>query len=147
MAKLPDVREPVRADLMLRKADQVSVAVLGAAALVALGAYWFAVGGHRGELIEIDRAAPLRVPFLVDVNSADWAELAELPGVGETLAQRIVQSRQEQGPFVDHQQLLRVIGIGPRTLERIEPYLIPLPAASAMAGGGVAGQASEQGVN
>ena len=48
-------------------------------ALVAMGVYWIANGGHRGELIEIDRAGPLTAQFQVDINKADWPELAELP--------------------------------------------------------------------
>jgi competence protein ComEA len=100
-----------------------------------MGVYWFVQGGHRGELIEIDRAEPLAARFLVDINSAQWPELAELPDVGETLARRIVESRTATGPFGDHDDLLRVNGIGPRTLERLRPYLLPMPDQGAVAGG------------
>ena len=91
---------------------------------------------HRGELIEIDRAAPLTARYLVDVNEADWPELAELPRVGEILARRIVESRGKSGPFVDHDDLLRVPGIGPRTLEQMKPYLWPMPGREEVAGDG-----------
>ena len=57
-----------------------------------------------------------------------------LPGVGETLARRIVDSRQSAGPFLDHRDLLRVPGVGPVTLEAIQPYLLPLPGADDVAG-------------
>jgi competence protein ComEA len=49
-----------------------------------------------------------------------------LPGIGETLARRIVASRETDGPFRNHTDVLRVQGIGPRTLERIRPYFSPL---------------------
>ena len=65
--------------------------------------------------------------LLVDINQADWPELAQLPGVGKTLAQRIIRARTDQGPFRNRQQLLDVPGIGPSTLARIEPYLSPFP--------------------
>src|SRR5687768_11660631 len=71
---------------LLRRADQAAVATLVAFALVGMGVYWFVQGGHRGELIEIDRAEPLTARFLVNINSAEWPELAELPDIGETLA-------------------------------------------------------------
>lgn len=119
---------------LLRRADQLVVGVLVITCLVLMAVYWFIHGGHRGELIEIDRATPLRVQFVVDVNQAEWPELAQLPGVGETLARRIVESRQTDGRFLDHSELLRVDGIGPLTLQRIEPYLLPLPGGSDVAG-------------
>jgi competence protein ComEA len=87
---------------VLRRLDQAAVAGLVFAALVGMGVYWFANGGHRGGLIEIDRAEPLTARYLVDINAAEWPELAELPQIGETRAQRIVESRAESGPFVDH---------------------------------------------
>jgi competence protein ComEA len=121
---------------LLRHADQATVATLVLAALVGMAAYWYVHGGHRGELIEIDRAAPLTARYLVDISTAQWPELAELPDLGETLARRIVESRAEAGPFGDHGDLLRVNGIGPRTLEKLRPYLMPMPDQDAVAGGG-----------
>lgn len=57
-----------------------------------------------------------------------------LPGLGETLAKRIVASRESEGPFRDHDDLRRVRGIGPRTLERIRPYLLPIPEIESVVG-------------
>ena len=51
-----------------------------------------------------------------------------LPGVGETIAKRMVTSRESEGRFTCHEDLLRVSGIGPRTLQRIRPFLLPIPA-------------------
>jgi competence protein ComEA len=98
-------------------------------ALVGMVAYWFVHGGWRGELIEVQRAEPLEAQFLVDINQADWPEIAQLPGVGEILARRIVAKRARLGHFPDHEALLEVDGIGPATLQQIKPYLLPLPAA------------------
>jgi competence protein ComEA len=115
------------------------VATLVLFALVGMGVYWFVQGGHRGELIEIDRAEPLTARYLVDINAAEWPELAELPEVGETLARRIVESRATAGPFGDHDDLLRVNGIGPRTLDTLRPYLLPMPQQDVVAGEGSTG--------
>ena len=84
-------------------------------------------------MTEIDQAEPLTARFEVDINAADWPELIQLPGVGQTLAQRIVESRQAAGPFTDHDDLRRVRGIGPKTLEQIRPYLRPMPNAGDVA--------------
>ena len=122
---------------LLRRADQAAVATLVLFALVGMGVYWFVNGGHRGELIEIDRAEPLTARYLVDLNAAEWPELAELPQIGETLARRIVDSRRNDGAFLDHDDLLRVSGIGPRTLEKLRPYLLPMPGQDDVARGRV----------
>lgn len=119
---------------ILRRADQAVVAGLVACALVGMGVYWVTSGGLSGRLIEIDRAEPLRARFQVDINKAGWPELAELPRIGPTLAQRIVESRLEDGPFFDHDDLLRVPGIGPRTLEQMKKYLLPMPGRGEVAG-------------
>ncbi len=61
-------------------------------------------------------------PLLVlplDLNSADAEALQGLPGIGPTLAARIVADREAQGPFQRAEDLLRVPGIGPKRWERI----------------------------
>ena len=56
---------------------------------------------------------------LINVNTASTTELEELPGVGEVIAQAIVDHRTENGPFTSVDQLLDVSGIGDATLESI----------------------------
>ncbi len=115
---------------LLRRADQAAVAALVAARRLAAMVGWWAVhGGWQGRLIEIDRADPLTARFEVDINAADWPELMQLPGIGSTLAHRIVQSRQTAGPFADHEDLRRVRGIGPKRSNRFAPICVPCPAA------------------
>ena len=55
----------------------------------------------------------------IDVNSAEATELEELSGIGEVLAGRIIDYREENGPFDSVDQLEDVSGIGPATLEEI----------------------------
>jgi competence protein ComEA len=118
----------------IKRSQQQSLLVLVASCLVLMASYWLYLGGHRGRLIEIDRADPLTATYAVDVNRADWPEIVQLPGVGETLARRIISDRREHGPFRDIDDLDRVDGIGLRTLERIRPYLMPIPKDSDWAG-------------
>jgi competence protein ComEA len=56
---------------------------------------------------------------LVNVNVASAAELETLPGIGEVIAQAIIDHRTENGPFTSVDQLLDVSGIGDATLEDI----------------------------
>jgi len=111
---------------LLRRADQAAVAVLVLLGLAATVAWWVRYGGLRGRMVELEGAEPQVARFEVDINSADWPELVQLPVIGETLAKRIVASRQKDGPFLDHKDLRRVRGIGPKTLETIRPYLRPI---------------------
>jgi competence protein ComEA len=65
-----------------------------------------------------------RYQFQVALNSATWVEWAQLDGIGETLARRIVADREQRGPFATPEDLLRVKGIGPKTLEKMRPHLL-----------------------
>lgn len=64
-------------------------------------------------------------PASIDVDRASEAELLRLPGIGPSLAARIVAERESGGAFGGPEGLLRVRGIGPKTLEKIRPYLTP----------------------
>lgn len=55
----------------------------------------------------------------VNINTADAAELAALPGIGEVLAQRILDYRRVHGDFSAVEQLTNVEGIGEGKLETI----------------------------
>lgn len=67
----------------------------------------------------------------IDVNRATAAELAVLPGVGPRLAERIVEDRERRGLFASLDDLQRVSGIGPATLERLRPYAVAQVAGGA----------------
>lgn len=107
--------------------DQGSLLALAASLLLLMVCYWLYRGGQRGELILIDRAPPLQARFQVDINKADWPEMIQLPAIGETLARRVIVERSVNGPFRDLDEITRVRGIGLRTLEKIRPYLLPIP--------------------
>ena len=66
---------------------------------------------HRNDEI----TAPTRV--LVNVNTADAAELETLTGIGPSLAQAIIDYRAEHGDFTAAEELLLVKGIGEAKLE------------------------------
>lgn len=59
----------------------------------------------------------------VSLNAATASQLDELPGVGPTTAQKIVDDRTANGPFASIDELDRVDGIGPGTVERLREQL------------------------
>ena len=120
--------------LVLRRTEQAAAACLLAIALAAMAGHWAWQGRIRGRLIEIDHAEPIAIDFKIDINHANWAELALMPGIGEQLAKRIVEYREEHGPFRDLQDLRDVRGIGPKTFDGMTPYLVPLPDLETTAG-------------
>ncbi len=62
--------------------------------------------------------------FCIDINTAGIDEFCCLPGIGEVLAQRIIDYRSEHGNFTDILQIQNVNGIGPQKYLQIEPYLM-----------------------
>jgi competence protein ComEA len=60
----------------------------------------------------------------MNINTADAPELENLPGIGPSLAQKIIEYRQGHGPFVSIEDLLNVPGIGPSKLEQIKDLIV-----------------------
>jgi competence protein ComEA len=69
------------------------------------------------------QADALRDGRRIDPNRATAEELELLPGVGPSLARRLVESREAQGPFRSPQALRRVKGVGAKTLAKFERFL------------------------
>ncbi len=65
---------------------------------------------------------PVTGVFVLDPNTAPADSLELLPGIGRVYADRIVAYRQHQR-FEKEIDITNVKGIGPRTFERIRPYL------------------------
>ncbi|MDQ2808318.1 MAG: ComEA family DNA-binding protein [Chloroflexota bacterium] len=62
-------------------------------------------------------------PASINLNTADAAALEALPGIGPSLAGRIVAYRTQHGPFARLEAVQDVSGIGPALYARMAPYL------------------------
>ncbi len=60
---------------------------------------------------------------LIDINTATTFELETLPGIGPTTAQKIVEYREANGPFLSIDDIINVPGIGPTTFDRIKELI------------------------
>lgn len=111
---------------LLPTTSQPLIAAVVTAGLVALAGWFTAAGGFTGGLVHHDRPPAVELLFTVNVNTAAEAELAQLPGIGPSMARRIVDHRREHGEFTAIEGLLDVAGIGPTTLERLRPHVRPI---------------------
>lgn len=67
-----------------------------------------------------DGARPLA---LIDLNRAERTDLEQVPGLGPALAREITDHRHRYGPFSSVEELRRVKGVGPVTLDKVRTYL------------------------
>ena len=102
--------------------------LLGAIAALFLLCVWT----HRGDFAREERLLPIVTVegaslenggYLININVADEEALQTLPGIGEVLAERIVEYRAEHGPFASVDELDNVYGIGEGKLASIRPFL------------------------
>jgi len=119
----PTLRQRLSNTLFIHRADQTVVASLILAAIILVGLWWWRNGGADGRLVDHDRLPQRQAAFAVNVNTAPLVELAELPGIGPTLAERMVEHRTQHGPFRNFDDLRQVKGIGAKTLEALSPHV------------------------
>jgi len=60
---------------------------------------------------------------LVNINTATLDQLEALPHIGPALGQRIIDYREEHGPFASVEDLNDVSGIGDKTMEDLRPLV------------------------
>ncbi len=61
---------------------------------------------------------------MIDLNTASAGELDLLPRIGPALAERIIADREENGAYETIEELERVRGIGPKTIEKLRARVI-----------------------
>lgn len=105
-----------------------------AAVLLALAAVFFAAGYFTGRAVTGDVRVTVEersdglppaedARGLVNINTASAAELMALPGIGETLARRVTEYREEHGPFRVKEELMNVPGVGEALFDSLEDLL------------------------
>jgi competence ComEA-like helix-hairpin-helix protein len=95
--------------------------VLGLWAFVVFG---LAVRAFARGVIGESTACPIEIePITIDVNRAAVGELRVLPGIGAVRAEAIVLERVRNGPFRRIEDLDRVDGLGPETVEELRPFV------------------------
>jgi competence protein ComEA len=111
------------AALWLRRSDQMILWLLSVTMLVLLVVHWARLSYWGISPVELRSPQPREYYYSLDINRASWVEWAQLDGIGEKLARRIVADRDERGLFRDPADVSRVKGIGPALMQKIQPFL------------------------
>jgi competence ComEA-like helix-hairpin-helix protein len=77
----------------------------------------------------------------ININTAQSAELQQVPGIGPSTAEKILQTRKSYGSFKTVDDLLSIRGIGPQRLEKMRKYLTVARASSREAAKSISGGA------
>jgi competence protein ComEA len=107
----------------LSRSNQAVAITLASVVIVLMALQWARLSGWGVRPVEIAELPPISNDFRLDVNTATAIEWSQLDGIGEVLADRIVQDRTDHGRFASIEDLSRVDGIGPQTLGRIRQWL------------------------
>lgn len=86
---------------------------------VSLPAEFMTVPSVTADPERAETEEPRVISFPISINDADKESLMALPGIGDVLAQRILDYRDENGAFSAPEELLNVEGIGKKRLEEI----------------------------
>jgi competence protein ComEA len=119
----PGASETVESHFWLTRSDQLVFGLLSFVAIALMGVYWVRLSNWGTRTVEIERLPARQEEFRIDANSATWVEWSQINGIGDGLARRIVADREENGPFQSVEDLRRVKGIGPKTLEHLRPWV------------------------
>lgn len=119
-----------------RKAEALLLAVTAVFLCLISGLYAYDHSGasaarYETFLVDTARDAAVSAPLPeeeeaerpVDINTAGPEELTALPGIGEKLADRIVEYREKHGPFSTVDELTNVSGIGEGKLEALRGHV------------------------
>lgn len=79
--------------------------------------------GYAPKVSSINAKSAKKFSGIININRATKAEFDSLTGIGPVIAARIINYRNQNGPFLALEDLLKVTGVGPKTLEKIRPRL------------------------
>jgi competence protein ComEA len=97
--------------------------------LLSAGALAYALASGSRPIAPAERsAADAPRAEKINLNTATQDELRLLPRIGPALARRIAEDRERNGPFASPEDLQRVRGIGPRTVQAVRHLVTAEPA-------------------
>ena len=110
---------------MKKPFHKVCICILAAFAILVLGVFIGRNTKNEGHFVSLFSSTQetKEANGLLDINSATVEQFQLIPGIGPVLAQKIVDYREENGPFRDVSELTNVDGIGSKTLQNIFKFV------------------------
>jgi len=109
--------------LGLTRRDHYFLAITGGLILLISGWILFPSIGNGKPHLRLERLSHEASIFTLNINEATWVEWMQLDGIGEVTARKIVNDRDEFGPFDSVDDVQRVPSIGPSTMKKIRDHL------------------------
>lgn len=106
----------------LNPGDRFALAVVAVVLAALLGVHFVLRAGIGRPPPELKRGGKI-AGHRIDINRAAWWEFQALQGIGEKRAKTIVEHRGRHGPFKTVDELVKVPGIGKKTLRELQPHL------------------------
>ena len=118
-----DRRERFVAHARIRSDDQLTVLWMLVGVVVCVLVWlWFFEFGKINVAINLENSTR-ELRYQVDLNNAVKSELLQLPGIGATLAERIVEYREQVEPYQNIADLEKIRGIGVKKRDSATPYV------------------------
>lgn len=115
----------------MKKASLIFIVIAFVFSIFMLGIFIGRISAPGSMAISVDKgtvpkdisASPSPQMNKININTADVDALCELPNIGPVTAQRILDYREENGPFISIDQIMDVKGIGQATFDTIEEMI------------------------
>lgn len=115
----------------MKKQGWILIAITGAFFCLLLGVFlgrntnktYIQTEGIHSEQLQPTASLSTDSKGQIDINTATLQQLQLLPGIGETLAQRIIDYRDQIGNFSTVEELMNVSGIGEKKFNSIKDFI------------------------
>lgn len=105
----------------MSKANKISISITLFSIVLSIGIYFYRMNGFV--VIPLERRSSEAIAYTVDLNTANQRELINLPGIGPSLAQKIIDHRLRIKGFSSIEELDEIPGIGAKKLSKLQKYL------------------------
>ena len=106
----------------MKNSAAYTLLVIGMLLIALMAGFFLGRNSVSSPVIISPLSTQIKTPGLLNINTASAEDLMTLPGIGETLAQRIITYRNTNGSFSSLSELTLVDGIGIDILEKISDY-------------------------